>query len=545
MFIEINRGRSFRGLAQYCLHDVGHETSYRVDFVETRNVASDNPQVAWRIMASRAYVQDELKEKAGVSAAGRKNGKPVGHMLISWGREEADAQKLDRENMLKAAEGALASIGADKHQAMIVAHNDTADKSPHCHVIINLIGEDGRLKKNWKEREKLSRFALDEEIRVHGKPIVKERNKRWHDRDAGETPAPMKKKSRHLYELEKAAEQDNKKAVIAKELLAKQKELELAKQSQNERQGRNRERLHQINQERERRVKAQTEGLIRRAKTNARHLYNDTWHVVHERHQFEQDQFDQKEQSVRGSIENGFRLVDWFKLFQRPKDTGKESLRDLFQVLTSEGRRREILNERQEAERAKMREAQNKAEREAAAIAKQMQQQKLNEIQSKYVRKAEHMKLRQQRNSSLLIETQRKITADRNAALKEYRQQEQVRKRKQSLNQKIRRDFDEAAEQDDAERILGDSDTEKTEEGGGSTLQSIRQQNRKRNPRDPERSRRKRDIDTLQKADSVTPTEPDIPAQESDAEFDARMKKEMDSRSEIEKYKSKDFDFDR
>ena len=82
---------------------------------------------------------------------------------------------------------------------MIIAHNDTADRNPHCHVVINLIGDDGRLKKNYKEREKLSKFALEEEIRVHGKPIIQDRHKRWHDREAGETPTPQKKKARHLY----------------------------------------------------------------------------------------------------------------------------------------------------------------------------------------------------------------------------------------------------------------------------------------------------------------------------------------------------------
>ena len=32
MFIEINRSYSFRKIAQYCLHDVGADTSDRVDF---------------------------------------------------------------------------------------------------------------------------------------------------------------------------------------------------------------------------------------------------------------------------------------------------------------------------------------------------------------------------------------------------------------------------------------------------------------------------------------------------------------------------------
>ena len=102
-------------------------------------------------------------------------------MLVSWGREEAEAQELDRERMVQSVEGALKAIGAEDRQVMIIAHNDTSDRNPHCHVIINLIGDDGRLLKSYNDHKKLSRFALQEEIRIHGRPIVQERNKRWHD----------------------------------------------------------------------------------------------------------------------------------------------------------------------------------------------------------------------------------------------------------------------------------------------------------------------------------------------------------------------------
>jgi len=80
--------------------------------------------------------------------------------------------------MMNAATGALRSIGADGHEAIVIAHNDTAN--PHCHIIVNLIGDDGRLKKNWKEREKLSRFALEQEKKIHGEPVVKRREKNIH-----------------------------------------------------------------------------------------------------------------------------------------------------------------------------------------------------------------------------------------------------------------------------------------------------------------------------------------------------------------------------
>lgn len=525
MFIEINRGRSFRGLSQYCLHDVDADTSDRVDFVETRNVATDNPQAAWRIMASRAYVQDELKEKAGVRSSGRKNGKPVGHMLISWGRDEADAQDLGREQMVKAAEGALKAIGADKHQAMIVAHNDTADKSPHCHVIINLIGDDGRLKKNWKEHEKLSLFALKEEIRIHGEPIVSERHKRWHDREAGETPAPMKKKARHLYELEKAAEQDNSHAKNAERLLAQQGEIERQKNEQEARHIRNRERLRNIKEERERRAKAQHEALIRRARTNARKLYTEPWRCLHTDQRHERNQFNQNEKGIRGSIENGLRLVDWFKLFERPKDSGKDSLKDLFQILTSEAKRREVLMHQQDRQRRALRNEQQKAERDAITIAKQLRDQRLQEVQKDYVIKAERMKERQHRAKGRLKETQQRITSERNQALKQYRVQELDRKRKLTLQQKLHRDFDDAAKPE--EEMVKD-DTDRTEAGGNS-VQTVARPKRKRKPRDPNKSRRKRNIDKPELGDNT----------------DSQVRRDPQSADRFADRLDRDHDFDR
>jgi len=79
MYVEITRGRSFKGVAQYCLFDADHaKTSERVDFCETRNLGTAHPHVGWRIMAAKHYQQEDLKRQAGVGQGGRKDGKLVG-----------------------------------------------------------------------------------------------------------------------------------------------------------------------------------------------------------------------------------------------------------------------------------------------------------------------------------------------------------------------------------------------------------------------------------------------------------------------------------
>ena len=72
-------GRSFGGVADYCLHDprmpgeAHHpESAERVEWTETRNLATSEGERAGRIMAATAEASPELKRLAGVAATGRK-----------------------------------------------------------------------------------------------------------------------------------------------------------------------------------------------------------------------------------------------------------------------------------------------------------------------------------------------------------------------------------------------------------------------------------------------------------------------------------------
>ena len=119
-------GRSFAGVAAYCLHDAPErdegerpETAERVEWAETRNLAS-RPERAAGQMAATANAAPELKRLAGVSAAGRKLEKPVVHYTLSWAKDE----RPDRAEMNRSAEETLKALGLERHQALIVAHRD-------------------------------------------------------------------------------------------------------------------------------------------------------------------------------------------------------------------------------------------------------------------------------------------------------------------------------------------------------------------------------------------------------------------------------------
>ena len=101
-------GTSFKGAALYYLHDKRQEgedvrlTQDRVAWTLTRNLATDNPELAWKIMAATALDQDRLKAEAGVKNTGRKSSNAVYAYSIAWHPEEVG--RIGQAEMLRAAE---------------------------------------------------------------------------------------------------------------------------------------------------------------------------------------------------------------------------------------------------------------------------------------------------------------------------------------------------------------------------------------------------------------------------------------------------------
>ena len=179
-------GRSFGGVADYCLHDprlpgeAHHpESAKRVEWTETRNLATEHGERASRIMAATAEASPELKRLAGAAATGRKLEKPVCHYSLNWAKEE----KPDRQEMSRAAEASLKALGMERHQALIVSHRDG---QPHVHVIANRVDpESGKAAGLNRSKLRLSKWAERYE-REQGKircPARERNNKR---REAGE-----------------------------------------------------------------------------------------------------------------------------------------------------------------------------------------------------------------------------------------------------------------------------------------------------------------------------------------------------------------------
>ena len=149
-------GHSFKGAMAYYLHDKGAQTAERVAWTETRNLATDDPTLAMRVMVATAQSADELKAAAGVRNTGRKSNAHVYAYSLAWHPDEAG--QLDRAEMVRAADSSLKILGAEGRQAVIVCHTD--QKHPHVHVIVNRVcPQTGKMLSTSNDRLKLSDWA--------------------------------------------------------------------------------------------------------------------------------------------------------------------------------------------------------------------------------------------------------------------------------------------------------------------------------------------------------------------------------------------------
>jgi hypothetical protein len=129
------RGHSFKGAGMYYLHDKQASTSERVAWTITRNLPTERADVALKCMAFMDVQARKAREESG--RVGRKQ--TAGNVFaysLSWHPD----QQPDSTEMRRAAEVSLARLGLWEHQAVLVAHNDTAHA--HVHVIVNLVHPD-------------------------------------------------------------------------------------------------------------------------------------------------------------------------------------------------------------------------------------------------------------------------------------------------------------------------------------------------------------------------------------------------------------------
>jgi hypothetical protein len=142
-------GTGFKGAVLYLLH--GHLDNLdpdRVDWIETRNLPTDDPLAASRIMAATARDR-------------RTKQKPVYHFSISFDYNDP----ADRALMLRVADRLLHDLKMQGYQVIMIAHRDRAHA--HLHLVVNRIHpEELTVWSNWNDYRRIERSLRAQEAEL-------------------------------------------------------------------------------------------------------------------------------------------------------------------------------------------------------------------------------------------------------------------------------------------------------------------------------------------------------------------------------------------
>lgn len=416
------RGRSFKGCATYLLHDKDADTQDRVAWAETRNLATDDPQLGWRLMAATAMDQARLKEQAGIKNTGRKSGLHVQHFSLSWHKD--DNHDLDRQAMLGAAEAAIAALGASDRQAIIVCHND--EPHPHVHIMLNRVSpEDGRMLSSSKEKLKLSEWAERYE---------KERGRIWCDervinnaaRKRGEYTRGTPAKARNIYEAElqrPGNDNPNDKTRDAQ----RQKDAALARKGreQKQRQAQAWAKLEQDHKQRINEIKQATVRAAQRDQNQVREDFRPRWAELHHGQQADMKAFEHRETTLFGRIQNRFKSIDLGRIIGG-KDKG-QAIGEAFGAMTSQAGRLDAEKKKQREQEERLQAEQKRSEDAIAKRHRQDEQQRLEANRQKYQAQRMQLVLSQQMDKAKLRAEWSKRNQDRKEAFRQEGRQAQVK----------------------------------------------------------------------------------------------------------------------
>lgn len=173
MIAAVGSNRSFSGLGRYLVEAKDGPQEERVAWLTSRNLPTDDPQVAVTIMTATA------RENARVDRAAY-------HLEISFDPSD----NVNREKMEHVADTLLRDLGLHEHQTLIVAHGDR--RHPHVHLLVNRVHpETGRVWNRWQDRTRIQEILRKEEralgLRVLESSVVPRDRTSERSRDAERT----------------------------------------------------------------------------------------------------------------------------------------------------------------------------------------------------------------------------------------------------------------------------------------------------------------------------------------------------------------------
>lgn len=392
MIVVINpsgsAGRSFKGLHAYCAHDSDRaETSDRVEWMDMRNIAANDPQQAWKVMAATAGAQNELKRASGVRAGRTSKEGAVMHVVMSFDKDEP----TDLASMQEAADGLLSQLGADpakmrgkskpsrrqfadEHQVVMYAHRDT--DNAHLHLMINTVHPEHGVKLPTSNNQlKVQKWALDYS-KQHGtdkKTPAREENAEL--RAHGEYVKGERRKSRNAYEQEQAVKDASNDNTLSEAALKEQrdKDAALAQRGRDLAEQR-REAWAQLSDDYRARKAALARQLqtdINKAKAETRETFRPRWRELREFQASERQTFDELERSFFGRASN---MAKALRLSADDVSEGRtNTINRAFKIITNAAERQAYFEAAQERARSALQREQASEAAEAAQTLKNAQ----------------------------------------------------------------------------------------------------------------------------------------------------------------------------
>ena len=120
MIAVSSKSNNFYRLTGYLMRGSNRRDTSRVAWTATRNLPTDNPDIAAHLMTATADLSKRCK-------------KPVYHLILSWDKHD----KVTPHNMMNVADATLDRLGLSTHEAVMVAHQDR--DHPHIHMMVNRI----------------------------------------------------------------------------------------------------------------------------------------------------------------------------------------------------------------------------------------------------------------------------------------------------------------------------------------------------------------------------------------------------------------------
>lgn len=179
MIAMSSSARNFGALAQYLAKGRTGDEPERVAWSASRNLPTDDPELAGKIMRATAAQNIRVKQ-------------PVYHLALSFD----PGDQVDRIAMERVADRVIAALELQGHQIVIVSHRDRGH--PHMHLLVNRVHpETGLVWNRWQDRAVIQQVLREQEealgLRiVPGRLPVREQptldgiaeSQRSHERDA-------------------------------------------------------------------------------------------------------------------------------------------------------------------------------------------------------------------------------------------------------------------------------------------------------------------------------------------------------------------------